>query len=295
MRTMKTTLLMTVFMVIGFNLPLLQADCLKGYHPDHSGGWVLDISPVIKSVTLESTDEYLSGALGNEDWKAKHDVDGELYGLSIRVTPPVLGKRVTAYFSYLTGELDGKFSTRELRPTPEGPYSGKVEFDRDEWVLGADVLILNAVYARLEYSTYEMDGDWDYDIVTPDEPQEYEYDAFTLGVGFRQDFPLDYLAKVFLDRPHDIPSSRFAFVVDAFFGISRFEYEHTEKTAGASVDTDDIGYEGRLELLGTYKAGFLRDNRIFAGGGYSYKKTDGDDLDMTNDGLYAKIGVEIRF
>ena len=107
-----------------------------------------------------------------------------------------------------------------------------MEFDRDEWEMGADVLILDAVYGRLSYSTYEMDGDWVYDDGTI-EPQEYTYDAYTIGVGFRQDYPLDYLAQVFFDEPHDIPASNFGMDVDAFeacLASDEFRTAYAEET-----------------------------------------------------------------
>ena len=292
---LQTKLLIAALLAVGFTTPLLVAECLKMHTPDHSGGWTVNVSTEYNSHTLESTDQYLSGPAGTEDWEAEHDLDGDLYGFSISTTPPVHGKRMTVYFSYRTGELDGGFNTREISPTPEGPYFGKVEYDRDEWELGTDILILNAVYVRLEYFTYEMEGDWVYFDGSPNEPQEYEYDAFTLGAGFRQDYPIDYLAEVLFQKPRPDQKSDFAFVVDAFLGISYFEFEHTEKLTGASVDTEDIGYEGSVEVLGMYTMRRLGDLSFFGGGGYGHKNSDDDDLDLTNEGFFAKIGVQKDF
>ncbi len=161
--------------------PVLWADCLDIYHAESHAGGALNIAFQYERAELESTDRYFSGPSGTETWKAEHDVDGNLYGASIRYEPSIWNKRIRFDGKYLTGELDGKFKTREVSPTPEGPYTGTVDFDRDKWELGVDVFILNAVYARLQYSGFEMDGDWEYSDGSPDEPQEYEFDSYSCG------------------------------------------------------------------------------------------------------------------
>ena len=95
--------------------------------------------------------------------------------------------------------------------------------------------------------------------------------------------------------PHQSWESDFSLLGDAFLGISYFEYEHTEKLTGSSMDTEDIGYEGSVELLGKYTLASFGDVSIFGGGGYLHKNNDGDDLDLTNEGFFAKIGVQKKF
>ena len=286
-KMLRAKLLLLVLLAFALYASPLSAHCLQPYQADHSSGWTVNVSAKYNSVELESTDQYLSGPAGTQDWKAVHDVDGDLYGFSISATPPVLGKRVTLDFSYLTGDLSGTFNTREISPAPEGPYYGTVEFDRDEWELGADVFILNAVYARLKYSTFEMDGDWVYSDGSPNEPQKYEFDAYTIGAGFRQYYSLDKPDTVFL--------SNLGLLVDVFFGLSLFDYKHTEQLTGASVETDGIGYEMSAELLGTYKVNIVGDSRIFAGVGYTYKDNDDSNLDLTEKKFTVKLGILIGF
>lgn len=286
-KVLHAKLLLLVLLAFALYASSLSANCLQPYHADDFSGWTMNVAVEHNLVDLESTDQYLSGPAGTEDWKAMNDVDGDLNGFSISATPPVLGKRVTLDFSYLTGDLSGTFNTREISPTPEGPYYGKVEFDHDEWELGADVFILNAVYARLEYSTFEMDGDWVYFDGSPNEPQKYEFDAYTIGAGFRQ--------KYFLDKPDTVFESKLGLLVDVFFGLSFFDYKHTEQLTGASVETDDIGYEMSAELLGTYKVNIVGDSRIFAGVGYTYKENDDSNLDLTEKNFIVKLGIQIAF
>lgn len=279
--------LLPVFLAFAFYAPPLSADCLEMFQPDHSGGWTVSVSADFHSADLESTDQYLSGPSGTEDWRAVNNVDGDLTGFTIRATPPVLGKRVTLDLSHLRGELSGTFNTREISPAPEGPYSGTVTFDREEWAFGADVFILNAVYARLAYSMFEMDGDWVYTDGSPNEPQRYEFDAYTIGAGFRQYFSL---AEPDTDFERNI-----GLLVNAFAGLSFFEFEHTEKLTGASVKTDDTGYELSAELLGTYKVNIVGDSRVFAGVGYRYKENSDTVADLTEEGFIPKVGLDIAF
>ena len=264
------------------NSPLLWADCLDIYHGESHAGGALNIAFRFEKAELESTDNYLSGPAGTEEWKARHDVDGNLYGVSIRFEPSIWNKRVRFDAKVLTGELDGSFKTQEVSPTPEGPYSGSVEFDRDEWELGVDVYILNAVYARLQYSGFTMDGDWEYSGGFPDEPQEYKYDAYTAGLGFRR-----------LYRSHK--QSKFGLGVHAFAGLTFFEYEHTEKTVDAKVEFDDIGHELSAELIGTYDLPIGEKAMVFLGLGYTYVSTDDDDLDLTQEAITSRLGIRVAF
>ncbi|MCP4760219.1 MAG: hypothetical protein GY870_00460 [archaeon] len=278
LQQIKLSLIITLLSLISTSF--LWADCLDLYNSSHTGG-ALNIAFEYEKAELESTDNYLSGAAGTETWKAVHDLDGDLYGASIRFEPPVLNRRIRFDFSYLTGELDGTFNTQEISPTPEGPYTGKVKFDRSQWKLGMDIFILNAVYTRLQYFTYKMDGDWVYTDGSPNEPQEYGFNAYSIGAGFRRNFR---------QKGGDL-----GVLVNVFAGYSLFEYEHTEKTANVSAESDDIGYELLAELLGTYKLGFGENSFIFAGAGYSYSNTDDTNLDLTQKGITAKLGIRITF
>ena len=278
-----------VLVLLGFMLYAapLSANCLEQYHENPSSDWTVNASVNYNLTNLESTDQYLSGPAGTEDWEAINKVDGDIYGFSIIATPPILGKRLTMDFSYHTGDLSGTFNTREISPAPEGPYYGTVKFDRDEWELGVDVFILNAVYVRLGYSTFEMDGDWVYSDGYPNEPQKYEFDAYYAGVGFRQNY--------YLRNPDTVFESNFGILVDVFGGLSSFNYKHTEQLTGASVETDDVGYELRAELLGTYKVSVMGDSRIFAGVGYTYKKNEDGAFDLAENIFTAKLGVRSAF
>lgn len=274
----KLSVLVLLFCIL--NVTLLWAGCLTCN--DLSNDNTLNVSVEYKNMNLESTDNYFSGAGGTETWKAVHDVDGDMYGVSIRFEPPIWNKRVRFDFNYMTGELDGTFNTQEISPTPEGPYTGKVKFDRDELEFGVDVFILEGVYARLQYSGFEMDGDWVYDISTPNEPQEYDFDSFTAGIGFRQLFYPD-------------KESRFGIGVLLFAGFSFFDYEHTEKTNNATIEYDGNGYELSAELLGSYDLGIGKESLLFVGVGYNYAQTDDTNLDLTQDGITARLGIRVAF
>jgi hypothetical protein len=277
------------FLVFSAYSSSLSAHCLDLYHPDHSSGGSMSISSLYYRADLESTDQYLSGPAGTEDWEAVNSVDGDLYGISIKARPPILGKRITLDYSYLSGDLKGTFNTQEVTSTPEGPYSGTVKFDRDEWKLGANIFILNAVYARLEYSTFEMDGDWVYSAGYPDEPQKYEFDAYTIGAGFTQ----NYLSE----DPHTVFEEGFGLVGNVFFGLSFFDYKHTEELTGASVKTDGTGYTMNLEFLGTYNMNLTGGSQLstYAGFGFNYNENNAAHLDLSDKGLTAKLGIHINF
>ncbi len=285
-KMLAVKLLLPVLLAFLFYASSLSAHCSEPFEPDHSSGWDMNVSPEYNRAELKSTDEYLSGG-GTDDWKAEHDVDGDMYGVSISATPPIWGKRITLDFAYLTGDLSGSFKTREIAPTPGTTYYGKVEFDRDEWELGANIYILNAVYARVGYSTFEMDGDWVYNDGSPNEPQEYEFDAYSVGVGFRQYYHLDEQNTDF--------KRNIGLLVNLFLGLSTIDYKHTEKLTGASVETDDTGIEMSAEILGTYKVNIVGDSRIFAGVGYAYKENEESNLNLTEKGFTARLGIEIDF
>lgn len=261
--------------------------CTALYSPDNSGGWTFDVSADVKWNDLESTDTYLSGVANNEDWTAVNNVDGALYGFTVCATPPIWGKRLSVDFSHLTGDLKGSFNTREILPTPEGPYFGSVEFDRDEWELGMEIFILNTVYTRLEYSTFEMEGDWVYNDGSPNEAQRYTLNAFTTGAGFRQNIGSMIENKVF--------EKGLGLIFDVFAGLSPFEYKHKELGGGATVKTRGIGYELRTDLLGTYEIKIKNGSQVFvyAGIGYVYRNNNDDDLDLIDQGITGKFGIHV--
>lgn len=262
------------------------ADCLEPHAHDDSDEWTVTGSFDHQWTDLESIDLYLSGAAGTEDWRVVHDLSGDLNGFTIGVIPPILGKRVAVDVSYLEGTLGGSFNTQEITPTPEGPYTGSVEFDRQDVILGVDVYVLNAVYGRLQYHRYEMDGTWVYDIVTPNEPQEYEYQAITIGGGFKQNYDWK------IGDPED---RKFGFVVDAFFGLVFIELEHTEVTAGVTQERDDVGFIFDGEFLTTYQLGESNDSYAFLGVGVVFSDSDDNNLDLTQQGITGKAGVNILF
>lgn len=274
----KVSLLVLLFCFLTANL--LWAGCLTCN--ELSDQTTMNISAEYKNTSLESTDNYFSGAGGTETWKAVHDLDGDMYGFSIRFEPPVWQKRIRFDFKYMTGELDGTFNTQEISPTPEGPYTGKVKFDRDEYEFGADVFIFQGVYARLQYAGFKMDGEWVYDVGSPNEAQEYDFDSYTAGLGFRQ-----------LYYPDE--ESRFAIGILVFAGYSFFEYEHTEKAGNVTKEYDDTGYELSAELLGSYDLGIGKESLLFVGIGYTYTRSDDSNLDLTQEGFTVRFGARVAF
>lgn len=255
-----------------------QANCLLLHDSSQESHWIWHVSTEAQFANLESTDSYFSGD-GTEDWISRHDLDGTMYGATLSGSPPVLGNMFRVFFTHRQGDLDGGFNTREVMPFPEGPYPGSVSFDRDEFALGIDIQILNAVYGRIAYSSHEMTGDWKYSD-SPDEPQEYEFEALEVGVGFRQDFESAF-------------DPRLTFGVDAYLAVQFFDYEHTEIDGGASADTSGTGFKGMLEA----NAKYLVADHAWAvlGVGYAYQNNDEDDLDLTNDGFLVRIGLDLAF
>ena len=258
----------------------LSANCLLLHDASQHSHWVWHVSTDVHFSNLESTDVYFSGD-GTEDWRAEHDLDGPLYGLTMTGSPPVLGNMIRGFVSYREGDLDGDFNTREIDPVPEGPYPGDVSFDREELELGIDVQILNAVYARVAYSKHEMDGDWEYDGPSdPIEPQEYDFEAVEVGAGFRQDYVSCY-------------SPDLTFGVDTYLAVLFFDYEHTEVDGGYRKDTDGAGFKGRIEANFKY---LVADHaRVMLACGYAYQDLDKDDLDLTQEGFLLRLGVEAEF
>ncbi len=260
-------------------------------------------------------EDYYNSVVSTEVWLANHGLNGSLLfggglGLIFLFQNPLLkgfnkldsrqAKQdptlehsgwIGVNVSHLRGEPDGTFNTQEISPTPEGPYSGRVEYDYDQWDIAVDFGLTKSFYGRLEYSTWKMDGSWVYtSVVTPDEPQEYEFDSYSVGLGFKKD--LMTIGKSKYDSKR-----RFGLVLDLFAGGTYFELEHTEKTADLSYKTDGIGYKLSANLIATYNIGLIGSSNLhlFAGAGYDYEKSKKDNLDMSSDGVSGKIGLEISF
>lgn len=258
--------------------PQLSANCLLPHDTNQHSHWHWHVTTDVQFANLSSSDTYFSGTIADV-WRAEHDLDGELFGVTMTGSPPVLGNMFSGFIAYRGGDLDGAFSTRGILPVPDGPYPGHVSYDRDEFELGVDVNILNAVYARLAYYTYEMEGDWTY----PGggiEPQEYEFEALELGVGFRQDYESCYCEKL-------------TFGVDAYLALQYVDYEHTEVASGLSASNDGVGYKARIETNAKYL--IMDHTRVVLAGGYSYQDFDDDDLGLTNDGFFIRLGLEMQF
>jgi hypothetical protein len=259
-------------------VPQVSANCLLPHDTHQHSHWHWHVTTDVQFANLSSSDTYFSGTV-NDIWRAEHDLDGELYGMTITGSPPFLGNMISGFIAYRGGDLDGDFSTRGILPVPDGPYPGSVSFDRDEFELGVDVKILNAVYARLAYYSYKMEGDWTY----PGggiEPQEYDFEALELGVGFRQDYESCYSPKL-------------TFGVDAYLAAQFVNYEHTEVLSGLSAETDGVGFKGRIEANTKYL--IMDHTRVVLAGGYAYQDFDDDDLGLTNDGFFIRLGLEMQF
>lgn len=243
--------------------------------------WQFGLSGLYQNLQAESVDEYFSGPLGDEDWRVEHDLDGDFGGFTLAASPPILGNKITAYLTYLTGDLEGSFSTQEISPTPEGPYPGEVSFDREFWEFGADILILNAVYGRVAYTTYTMDGVWDYGDPFV-EPQKYDFEALEIGAGFRQDFTSAW-------------SSQCTVGIDAYVGLQFFEHEHTEVETAAVAKSEGVGVHARVEANVKYKVRSLTGASVVVGVGYDYQNLDDDGVDLTNEGFFARLGIDVGF
>lgn len=254
-----------------------SAHCLLLHDISKPGQWLWSFDPEVHFAELKSSDLYLSG---DEFWFAKHDIDGELYGASTSFSPPVLGNMISIFVAYREGDLNGDFSTEGISPFPEGPYPGDVSFDREEFELAVDVKILNAVYARIAYNRHEMDGDWKYPGGEV-EPQEYKYEAFEAGVGFRQDF-----VSLF--------NRCLTFGVDAYVAMQFYEYTHTEIIDGGKLESDGNGFRGDLELNAKYRIPAAH-TRLVAAVGYTYQDIDDQDLGLTRDGFFVRLGAEFKF
>ncbi|MCP3876048.1 MAG: hypothetical protein GY699_23230 [Desulfobacteraceae bacterium] len=260
-------------------------------------------------------EDYYNSVVPTEVWLANHGLNASLLlGVSLSAIflfhnsllkglnrldsrqakqDPTLGHSgwIGVSVSHLEGEPDGTFNTQEISPAPEGPYSGRVEYDYDQWDIAVDFGLTKSFYGRLEYSTWEMDGSWVYtSVVTPDEPQEYEFDSYSVGLGFKKDLMAIGKSKYDSER-------RFGLVLDLFAGGTYFELEHTEKTANLTYKTDGIGYKLSADLMATYNLGLIGSSNLylFAGAGYGYETSKKDNLDMSSDGFSGKIGLEISF
>ncbi len=127
-----------------------------------------------------------------------------------------------------------------------------------------------------------MKGSWVYDDGSPNEPQEYEFNSYTFGTGFRRVFKTE-------------KGNPFGLGVLAFAGYSFFEFEHTEKSEDVKVEFEDSGYELSVDVLGTYELGIGHDSLVYTGVGYKYASMDDINLDLTEQGITLKIGTRITF
>ena len=220
-----------------------------------------------------------------DDWNVDYDdFDGDLWGFSAFVVPPCFWD-IMIDFSYRTGDLDGDFRNHTVDKGfngeyLDGPYEGKADFDRDEYVVGLTYPIpsIDWLYARLEYFNYQMDGKWDYgDGYT--ETQDYTLWGITGGAGAHYGIPLG--------------SSGAMFDLNAFAGLVYFDFEHEEVASGGTTDWSDWGFLGRIGGRFSYPIQSQLD--VFLGCGYEYLLTDSDDLDMTTQGVFVNLGLKGEF
>lgn len=221
----------------------------------------------------------------SDDWNVDYDdFNGDLWGFTAFVTPP-LPFDIMIDFSYRTGNLDGDFKNHTIAKGydggyAEGPYEGRANFDRDEYVIGltCPCPALQWLYARVEYFNYQMDGKWKYDDGDV-EKQDYTQWGITGGVGANYGIPVGNTGAR-LD-------------LNGFLGLVYFDFEHKEVDGGATTDWNDWGFLGRVGARISYP---IQNNLdVFLGCGYEYLQTDSDDLDMTNQGVFVNLGLKGEF
>ena len=81
--------------IVGLSATTTFADCFRPFHAVAPDNWDLTVSADYKSSNIESADLYLSGPNGTDDWRAVHDIDGDLYGFTMKLTPTTTDKRVS--------------------------------------------------------------------------------------------------------------------------------------------------------------------------------------------------------
>lgn len=239
--------------------------------------WGLSLDYMYRTVDRE--EDYFSSPY---DWHVDYDdFDGDLWGFTAFVTPPCF-LNMTIDFAYRTGDLDGDFENYSIDPDQTaggGPYEGSAEFERDEYVVGLTYPFagMEWLYARAEWFLFDEEGDWDYggsDI----ERQEYTLWGITGGLGAQHGFPLGS-GGAMLD-------------LNAFLGLVYFDFEHDE-VGYETTSWNDWGFLGRAGARVSYPIQTNLD--VFLGCGYEYLQTDGDDLDMNNQGLFVNLGLKGEF
>ena len=220
-----------------------------------------------------------------DDWNVDYDdFNGDLWGFSAFVVPPCFWD-IMIDFSYRTGDLDGDFRNHTVAKGLDGgyldgPYEGKANFDRDEYVVGLTYPIptIDWLYARVEYFNHQMDGKWKYDDGDV-EKQDYTLWGISGGAGANYGMPLGG-SGLMLD-------------LNAFAGLVYFDFEHKEVASGAKTDWSDWGFLGRVGARVSYPIQSQLD--VFLGTGYEYLLTDSDDLDMTTQGVFVNLGLKGEF
>lgn len=259
------------------------APIMETMAPAPTWQWGLSLDYMYRDVDRE--EDYLSPGefFPDEMWHVDYDdFDGDLWGFSAFVIPPGFFD-IMFDFSYRTGDLEGDFKNYSLAPQLNGfggPFEGKADFDRDEYVVGMSVPCqsLPWLYARLEYFNFQEDGEWRYDDGDV-EKQDYTLWGITGGLGAKHEMPLGNTGAT-LD-------------LNAFLGLVYFDFEHEEVASGADTDWEDWGFLGRVGARVSYPIQDRLD--VFLGCGYEYLQTDDGDLDMTNQGVFVNLGIKGEF
>lgn len=253
--------------------------------PASTWKWGISADYMWRDVDLD--EDYLSP---NEDpiqndWNVEYDdFDGDLWGFTAFVVPPCFWD-IMIDFSYRTGDLNGDFENHTLAKDIrgdflDGPYQGKADFDRDEYVVGLTYPcpMFDWLYARVEYFNHQMDGDWKYEDGAIEE-QDYTLWGITGGLGANYEMPLG--------------SSGLMLDLNAFAGLVYFDFEHEEVADSATTDWSDWGFQGRVGARVSYPIQSNLD--VFLGTGYEYLVTNSDDLDMTTQGVFVNLGLKGEF
>lgn len=240
--------------------------------------WGVSLDYMYREVDRE--EDYLSAPY---DWHVKYDnLDGDLWGFTAFVTPPCFLNTMID-FSYRTGNLDGDFTNYSLDPRDRdfgNTYKGQASFDRDEFEAGLTYPFPNLdwLYARAEWFRYDEDGDWNYGGGSV-EAQKYTLWGVSSGLGAKYGFPLGNTG------------ARLDF--NGFAGLVYFDFEHEEVGGAAKTHWNDWGFLGRAAARISYP--ILKRTDVFLGVGYEYLQTNDSRLDMTNQGLFANLGIKGEF
>ena len=247
--------------------------------PAPSPTWQWGISADYMYREVDREEDYISDPY---DWHVDYDnFDGDLWGFSAFVTPPNFWD-ITIDFAYRSGDLNGDFENYSIDPRQtlgRGPYEGEADFDRDEYVVGltCPCPALGWLYARVEWFSFDEEGVWNYDDGDV-EKQEYDLWGISAGVGAMHEYPLG--------------NSGATLDLNAFIGLVYFDFEH-EEVGYKTTDWSDWGFLGRAGARISYP--IMSQLDVFLGCGYEYIQTDGDDLDMNNQGIFVNLGLKGEF